>query len=175
MTVTSSTPSTRPYLIRALHEWCMDHGFTPYVAVSVDEYVRVPRQFVADGEIVLNISTDATSALVMGNEYIDFKARFGGVLQDISVPVGRVMAIYARENGQGMAFPVEPTPTETPSAVDAPRVGAVTQSPSAVKGLVLVDDVENAQSKDGVTTVDSSTGEISKPPGKGKPSLKLIK
>ena len=105
----ASIPSTRPYLIRALHQWCMDHGFTPYISVSVDGSVRVPRQHVVNDEIVLNVSTDATGGLVLGDEYIEFKARFGGVPQQIVVPVGRVSAIYARENGQGMAFPVEPS------------------------------------------------------------------
>ena len=106
------TPSTRPYLIRALYEWCTDNGFTPFVAVQVDESVKVPLEFVKDGEIVLNISFDATSALKLGNEYLEFKGRFGGVARDILVPVQKVLAIYARENGQGMAFPV--------SAVAAP-------------------------------------------------------
>lgn len=97
--------STRPYLIRALYEWCTDNGLTPYVAVRVDDSVQVPREYVKDGEIVLNISYDATSALQLGNDFIEFKARFGGKPRDIMVPVGRVIAIYARENGQGMAFP----------------------------------------------------------------------
>ncbi len=99
-------PATRPYLIRALYEWCTDHGFTPYVAVKVDQTVQVPREYVQGGEIVLNVSYDATSSLKLGNEFIEFKARFGGQPRDIMVPIGRVMAIYARENGQGMAFPV---------------------------------------------------------------------
>ncbi len=103
----SGTTSTRPYLIRALYEWCTDNGLTPYVAVRVDDTVRVPREYVKDGEIVLNISMDATSALKLGNDYIEFKARFAGVARDIMVPLGRVMAIYARENGQGMAFPLD--------------------------------------------------------------------
>lgn len=104
MTAQEST-STRPYLIRALYEWCTDNGLTPYVAVRVDDSVQVPREYVKDGEIVLNISFDATSALQLGNEFIEFKARFGGKPREILVPVGRVIAIYARENGQGMAFP----------------------------------------------------------------------
>ncbi|MFN4119632.1 ClpXP protease specificity-enhancing factor [Acidovorax sp.] len=104
MNVPEST-STRPYLIRALYEWCTDNGLTPYVAVRVDDSVQVPREYVKDGEIVLNISFDATSALQLGNDYIEFKARFGGKPREILVPVGRVIAIYARENGQGMAFP----------------------------------------------------------------------
>jgi len=99
-------PSTRPYLVRALYEWCTENGLTPYVAVLVDETVQVPREYVKDGEIVLNVSFDATSSLKLGNDFIQFKARFGGQPRDIMVPMNRVMAIYARENGQGMAFPV---------------------------------------------------------------------
>ncbi len=98
--------STRPYLIRALYEWCTDNGFTPYVAVQVDDTVQVPREYVKNGEIVLNISFDATSSLKLGNDFIEFKARFAGSAREIMVPVSRVIAIYARENGQGMAFPV---------------------------------------------------------------------
>jgi stringent starvation protein B len=98
--------STRPYLIRALHDWCTDNGFTPYLAVYVDKSVQVPREYVKNNEIVLNTSFEATSALQLGNEFIEFKARFGGVARDICVPVDHVIAIYARENGQGMAFPV---------------------------------------------------------------------
>ena len=99
-------PSTRPYLIRALYDWCSENGFTPYVAVKVDASVQVPREYVQGGEIVLNVSMDATSSLKLGNDFIEFKARFGGKPRDIMVPIHRVMAIYARENGQGMAFPV---------------------------------------------------------------------
>ena len=102
----ADSSSTRPYLIRALYEWCTDNGLTPFIAVLVDDTVRVPNEYVKDGEIVLNISFDATSSLTMGNEFIEFKGRFGGVARDIFVPVDRVVAIYARENGQGMAFPM---------------------------------------------------------------------
>lgn len=98
-------PSTRPYLIRAMHEWCTDNGFSPYMAVHVDRTVQVPVEYVNNGEIVLNVSVDATSGLRLGNEWIEFKARFGGVARDILVPVSHVVAVYARENGQGMAFP----------------------------------------------------------------------
>ncbi len=100
-----STTSTRPYLIRALYEWCTDNGLTPYVAVLVDDSVQVPREYVKDGEIVLNVSFDATSSLKLGNDFISFSARFAGKAREIMVPVERVIAIYARENGQGMAFP----------------------------------------------------------------------
>ncbi len=108
--------STRPYMLRAMYEWCVDNGLTPYVVVVVDGSVRVPMEFVQNGEIVLNVSMGATSNLQIGNEYLDFKARFGGVARDISVPVGRITAIYARENGQGMTFPVEAAP-----AADVPQ------------------------------------------------------
>ena len=100
----SQGTSTRPYLIRALHDWCIDNGFTPLLAVHVDSSVRVPMEFVKNNEIVLNVSFDATSGLRLGNDVIDFKARFGGVARDIVVPIDHVIAIYARENGQGMAF-----------------------------------------------------------------------
>ena len=101
-----TTTSTRPYLIRAIHEWCTDNGLTPYLSVRVDRSVQVPREFVNEGEIVLNVSYDATGSLQLGNELIEFKARFGGKPRDIMVPVERVQAIYARESGQGMSFPV---------------------------------------------------------------------
>ena len=98
--------STRPYLIRALHDWCTDNGFTPYIAVFVDEAVQVPKEYVKNNEIVLNVGFEATSALKLGNESIEFKARFGGTSREIVVPIDHVIAIYARENGQGMAFPM---------------------------------------------------------------------
>lgn len=99
-------PSTKPYLLRAIWEWCTDNGYTPYVAVAVDERTRVPREFVRDGQIVLNIGSGATNKLQMGNDLIEFQARFGGVARELSVPVAQVAAIYARENGAGMAFEV---------------------------------------------------------------------
>lgn len=97
-------PSTKPYLLRAIWEWCCDNGFTPYIAVQVDARTQVPREFVRDGQIVLNLGPDATNKLQMGNELIEFQARFGGVARELSVPVTQVSAIYARENGAGMAF-----------------------------------------------------------------------
>src|SRR5690606_38972641 len=110
--------STKPYLIRALHEWCTDNGYTPYITVVVDEHTVVPREHVREGAITLNIGALATHKLVMGNEFIEFQARFGGVSRQISVPVGAVRAIYARETGQGMAFEVTPA---APVDADAPE------------------------------------------------------
>lgn len=100
-------PATKPYLVRAIWEWCNDNGFTPYMAVEVDGSCRVPMEFVKDGQIVLNIGMEATNKLQMGNDMVSFQARFGGVARDISVPIARVAAVYARENGAGMAFEVE--------------------------------------------------------------------
>lgn len=105
MKPSSEPTSSQPYLIRAWHEWCTDNGLTPYVTVAVDGAVLVPREFVKDGEIVLNISYDSTTGLQIGNDYLAFKARFAGAVRDVMVPVDRVLAIFARENGQGMAFP----------------------------------------------------------------------
>ena len=101
-----SETSTKPYLLRAIYEWCTDNGYTPYLAAMVDGHTQVPLEFVKNGEIVLNISFSATSGLKMDNDFIHFHARFGGVSREIFVPVDNVVAIYARENGQGMAFEV---------------------------------------------------------------------
>jgi stringent starvation protein B len=106
----SQPTSTRPYLLRALFEWCADNGLTPHIAVAVDDSVVVPREFVKDGEIVLNIGQEAAHGLHIDGDAVTFKARFSGVARDIYVPIGRVIALFARENGQGMAFPAEVTP-----------------------------------------------------------------
>jgi stringent starvation protein B len=157
--------STRPYLIRALYEWCTDHGLTPYIAVLADDTVQVPREHVRNGEIVLNIGFDATSALKLGNDFIEFKARFGGVARDIFVPVNRVLAIYARENGQGMAFPVA-VPTADDSQGDIADQSA---DPAAVTpgAMQLVPSVGSA---------DDATPPTDHPSPKPKrPALKVVK
>jgi stringent starvation protein B len=119
--------STRPYLIRALHDWCTDNGFTPYLAVYVDQSVQVPMEYVKNNEIVLNVGFEATSGLKLGNDFVEFKARFGGVAREIVVPIDHVVAIYARENGQGMAFPA-------PSAGAAlTEEGAASAAPEAAE------------------------------------------
>jgi stringent starvation protein B len=161
--------STRPYLIRALYEWCTDNGLTPYVAVQVDESVQVPREFVKNNEIVLNISFDATSSLKLGNEFIEFKARFGGVAREIVVPIQRVIAIYARENGQGMAFPSAPAPT---SAGPAPF-------PAAEAGSALALATAPSASEPKLSAAQPDAGSDEPPPPKpapgARPALKRIK
>jgi len=119
--------STKPYLIRAIHEWCSDSGLTPYVSVQIDGETRVPQEHVKNGEIVLNVSYDATHRLTIGNERIQFSARFNGVSRECSIPVEAVTGIFAKENGQGLFFPreaaggagaapaTEPTPPATPN------------------------------------------------------------
>jgi stringent starvation protein B len=171
--------STRPYLIRALFEWCVDQGLTPYLVVLVDERVTAPKEFVKDGEIILNISPDATGGLKLGNEWIEFKARFGGVARDILVPVDQVIAIYARENGQGMSFP-KPSATKAiaPTRGDAPlEANATRQGPSAEKPptlqMVFSSDKTLDQSVD-KSPASSGTdgGEEPTPPSLGGGNLK---
>jgi len=125
--------STKPYLIRAIHEWCADQGFTPYLAVKIDAMTRVPREFVKDGEIVLNVGLEATHQLQLGNEEITFQARFNGKPFPVVVPINRVAAIYARDNGEGMAFEVTDSEPLGDDAADS-----VTAVPSGSPG----DDAE---------------------------------
>ena len=168
--------STRPYLIRALHDWCTDNGFTPYLAVFVTPGVQVPMEYVKNNEIVLNVGFEATSGLQLGNEFIEFKARFGGVSREIVVPVDHVVAIYARENGQGMAFPV---PSE-------PAAASVDADSGARGGLRLArasDDDEAATPAPAaplaVAPVPSTPSEEPPPeppaPVGGRPALKRVK
>lgn len=111
---------TKPYLIRAIYEWCMDNAYTPYLAVAVDRHASVPMEFVKDGEIVLNAGPSAVRNMQMGNDMIFFSARFNGVPRQIEVPVANVIGIYARENGQGLSFPREliPEDAEPPQSDD---------------------------------------------------------
>ncbi|HET7793825.1 MAG TPA: ClpXP protease specificity-enhancing factor [Rhizobacter sp.] len=166
--------STRPYLIRALHDWCTDNGFTPYLAVYVDASVQVPMEYVKNNEIVLNVGFEATTALKLGNELIEFKARFGGTSRDIVVPVDHVIAIYARENGQGMAFPV-PTETSAGSESPLPPVSAVpAERPTQPGGLRLA-SAEGAGASEGKASALDGETEPPEPPSGGRPSLKRIK
>jgi|SRR5690625_1687748 len=107
--MTMQETSTKPYLIRALHDWCTDNGYSPHIIVEVDENTVVPMPHVQDGKITLNISYLATNQLLIGNEYIEFQARFNGSTEDVFVPVAAVAAIFARETGAGMGFEVSPS------------------------------------------------------------------
>jgi stringent starvation protein B len=163
-----SETSTKPYLLRAIYEWCTDNGYTPYLAVMVDGQTRVPMQFVKNGEIVLNISFDATSGLKMDNDLIHFSARFSGVSREISVPVENVIAIYARENGQGMAFEVtKRSPGDAKLAEKSPD--AARPSDPAILASV---PTSAAESESGIAAPDDNKD----PPKKGRrPTLTRIK
>jgi stringent starvation protein B len=144
--------STKPYLLRALFEWCVDNGYTPHLAVKVDSRSQVPAEYVKNGEITLNISPNAVHKLQLGNELIEFSARFGGVARQISVPVGAVYALYARETGHGMTFDVE-----------APK-----------PGLQAIAEAEPGAAKP-VPALPAATHTPPTKPGGGKPTLRRIK
>ena len=114
-----SEPSTKPYLLRAIYDWCVDSGYTPYVSVTVDSATRVPMEYVKDGQIVLNIGPIAVERFKLGNERIEFSARFNGAGRDLSIPIGAVSAIYARENGQGLSFEVAALEAAAPESAAA--------------------------------------------------------
>jgi stringent starvation protein B len=120
---------TKPYLLRALFEWCVDNGYTPHLAVKVDSRTQVPNEYVKNGEITLNVSPNAVHKLQLGNELIEFSARFGGVARQISVPVSNVYALYARETGHGMTFDIE-GPKPALQAVAEAEPGATSKPPS---------------------------------------------
>jgi stringent starvation protein B len=159
-----SETSTKPYLLRAIYEWCTDNGYTPYLAAMVDSQTQVPMEFVKNGEIVLNISFSATSGLKMDNDFIHFHARFAGVSREIFVPVDNVVAIYARENGQGMAFEV----TRKPESAEQPA------APLAEPPTLTA--VPSLQAESTETETDPAPDDTPEPPKKGgRPTLTRIK
>jgi stringent starvation protein B len=170
----SQSTSTRPYLLRALYEWCADNALTPYVAAYVDDSVRVPREYVKNNEIVLNISMDATSNLQIGNDFLQFKARFGGQAREIVVPIDHIIAIYARENGQGMAFPV-------PQAV--PPRGEVQENPAAQRSPKGLRPVDSQKPEAGQFQLEASPASLNPllqssldaPPVEAKEPVKIVK
>lgn len=146
-----SALSQQPYFLRALYEWCVDSGYTPYLTVRVDERCRVPAGFVKDGQIVLNIGPNAVRNLQVDNDLVTFSARFGGVAHVIEVPVSNVLSIYARETGQGMGFAALETEAWAETA----------------------DDVrEELPSQDGEDATDQ---EPPPTPPRGRPSLRIVK
>ena len=159
--------STRPYLLRALHDWCTDNGYTPYIAVHVDASVQVPMEYVKNNEIVLNIGFEATSALQLGNEFVEFRARFGGVSREIVVPIDHVVAIYARENGQGMAFPMPAEGGQGPA-------GEPERPPAGARGLRLASSEPEPHEQPTAPPPDDETPDPGAPGG-GRPALKRVK
>jgi stringent starvation protein B len=185
--------STKPYLIRAIYEWCADSGLTPYLGVKVDEHTRVPMEYVKNGEIVLSIAMQATRDLTIGNEMIQFSARFNGVSREIAVPMHAVHSIFARENGRGVFFDPESPPehAEGHASEPAPRtlspVGSTTTPPtlqsvptSQAAGQVSaqepaeIDAAHDADGADAASTTNGD-GDGSKPKGPPRGNLRIIK
>ncbi|WP_395006781.1 ClpXP protease specificity-enhancing factor [Undibacterium sp.] len=155
--------STKPYLLRAIYEWCTDNGFTPYLSVKVNGAVQVPMEFVRKGEIVLNIAFSATSGLKMDNDAVSFKARFGGVSRELYIPVRNIQAIFSSENGQGMVFDEVEDELISDSAVVEPvkpTIGLASVSIKDEKTVVELDEQEETKEKQKKLE---------------KPSLKIIK
>ena len=174
-----SESSTKPYLIRAIYEWCADNGYTPYLAVTVDARTIVPREHVKNGEIVLNVSPLATNGMKLGNDFVEFQARFGGRARDLSVPVENVTAIYAKETGHGMAFDVPKPLALTPDQVGIESVTETT-SPSLIPDEGAKPVLQGLKS---IKSLDDNSGpdDNSPPPGgtnqggTGRPRLTRVK
>ena len=162
--MSSSEISTKPYLLRALYEWCVDNGYTAHLAVKVDSRSQVPSEYVRNGEITLNVAPSAVHKLQMGNELIEFSARFAGVARQISVPVSGVYALYARETGHGMTFEVDvPKPAVQSDAEKEPSGKAGPSNEPGPAALPVP-----------VGTPAATPTEPTKPTG-GKPQLRRIK
>jgi stringent starvation protein B len=155
---------TKPYLLRALFEWCVDNGYTPHLAVKVDSRAQVPQEYVKNGEITLNISPTAVHKLAMGNDDIQFSARFGGVARHLSVPVACVYALYARETGHGMTFDVE-------GKQDDRQQGAKPGAQARGEGEPRLPAIKPPAQ----FPVPATTPEPPKKPSGGKPTLRRIK
>ena len=145
---------TKPYMVRAIHEWCVDNGLTPHLLVAVNAQCRVPMAYVKDGEIVLNLNYSATKDLLMDNDTIMFSARFGGVSQHLYVPMAAVKGIFARESGQGMFFELG-----TAAVAETPKM-----QPAEVKPALVL-----------ATPETKSEDETKKPSAKKKPTLTIVK
>ena len=135
--------STKPYLLRALYEWCNDNGYTAHIVAWVNEHTRVPMQYVRDNEIMLNIGQNAAHNLSIDNEWVNFSARFAGVAHEIWIPVGHISSLFARETGEGMGFEIEPyqpsteTSGETETKTEEKRPSEKPENGTAEKKKVL--------------------------------------
>jgi len=149
--------ATKPYILRALYEWCVDNGYTPHLAVKADSKTQVPQEYIKNGEITLNISPSAVHKLQMGNELVEFSARFAGVARQISVPVANVYALYARETGHGMTFDIDGAKPGVQVKAETEGVASNTRPPTALPAPT------------------TTTEPPKKPSGGGKPNLRRIK
>jgi stringent starvation protein B len=160
---------TKPYLLRALYEWCVDNGYTPHLAVKVDSQAQVPLEYVKNGEITLNVSPTAVHKLQMGNDLIEFSARFGGVARQISVQVANVFALYAKETGQGMTFEIDVAKPAVQAAAEGEPTNASSSNTPSSNAAVLV------PSKDATPAALPAPPKEPTKPGGGKPQLRRIK
>ncbi len=169
-----SEATAKPYLIRALYEWCADQGFTPYLAVRVTPQTRVPTNFVRDGEITLNISATATQRLTMDNEWILFNARFNGVSQEVAVPMAAVMGLYARETGYGMGFALtQPSLPETAFATPAPVVTAAPAGTPATP--VAAVETDRLPAEDAPNVAEKPAPDAGNKAGRSRSHLSVVK
>jgi len=157
--------STKPYLIRAIYEWCADCGFTPYLNVKVDANTRVPMEYVKNGEIVLSVAQQATRNLTIGNDIVQFSARFNGVSREIAVPIYAVQSIFARENGRGVYFDPETPPDQAASPAPA------TPTLQSVPIRAITKATENIP----IAAADDDQGPPDKPKAPPRGKLRVIK
>jgi stringent starvation protein B len=168
--------STKPYLIRGIYEWCADTTYTPYLSVKVDQNVRVPMEYVKNGEIVLSVSQQATRNLTIGNDLIQFSARFNGVSREISIPIYAVQAIFARENGRGVFFEPELPPESFADTATAPAPTAVAPMLQSVPRIADVTAV-SANTGDGedLQPHEDTADHPATPKGPPRGNLRIIK
>ncbi len=162
-----SEQTAKPYLIRALYEWCVESGYTPYLAVRVNAKTRVPTSYVRDGEIVLNIGPLATHQLTMDNDWILFNARFNGMSQEVAVPMSAVVGLFSKETGYGMAFAPGAEEPAAPAAVEAPIAPGAALAPVPVEASSAA--VTEGQSQDANDTTPGGK------PERKRPALTVIK
>lgn len=174
-------PDTKPYFVRAIHEWCSDHAFTPYIVAIADGYADVPKEFVHDGQITLNISHDATNRLLIGSDSIEFQARFSGVTRNLFIPMANVAAIYARENGVGMAFTLDDDSQE--DAEDGATDAASDDAQASASDAESTEPRQADKSGGGrvislpnlAKTSDTDPPKQPDPPPRGRPNLQRVK
>ena len=165
--------STKPYLIRAIYEWCADSSFTPYLNVKVDLNTRVPQEYVKNGEIVLSMSQQATRNLTIGNELIQFSARFNGVSREITVPIYAVQSVFARENGRGVFFHPEAAPEQATSPTHVTVTTPILQSVSMTSPVAPTSLAPSMQNTSAHTVPETPSPDKPKAPPRGK--LRVIK
>ncbi|MHC5225923.1 ClpXP protease specificity-enhancing factor [Ignatzschineria sp. LJL83] len=166
--------SNKPYFIRALYEWILDNNCTPYIVVDATlPFVEVPEQFISEGKIILNILPSATQHLDLGDDWVTFSARFSGIAQEINIPIGAIIAIYAQENGEGMGFETEALPLDY---FEETILKVPSKTSSKKTHLDVIETVEAFEDNTEKSVVDTSNTTKKSSDKKGKkPTLTIIK